>query len=127
MEIAALHCKKSVEKDFEEGMRVVVIVALTRSNYVPIVSKLFCESFIVRFQIRQQKLQEGEARTQMPPVMSPREENVEIISDDPLLEAYDACRHLFTDITYGVKPRVSAYFGALQDWFRCLEEECEDT
>ena len=46
----------------------------------------------------------------MPPVMPARQPREEVIVKDPLLEKYETHKHVFMDITYGVKPRVSSAF-----------------
>lgn len=37
----------------------------------------------------------------MPPVMDPRTEVARTLDRDPALVGFDACRYVFTDITYG--------------------------
>ncbi|OQV24710.1 28S ribosomal protein S22, mitochondrial [Hypsibius exemplaris] len=54
---------------------------------------------------RREKLKEVDMVLQMPPVMAERQPCEEVIVEDPRLEEYNSSRHVFVDITYGVKPR----------------------
>lgn len=47
-------------------------------------------------------LQRAEVKLQMPPVMKIKEENIEVLSEDPSLQNFDDSDYVFTDITYGV-------------------------
>ncbi|XP_071545292.1 small ribosomal subunit protein mS22 [Panulirus ornatus] len=42
---------------------------------------------------------------QMPPVLKERQPIKEVLSKDPALTGYDTCKHVFTDITYGLSDR----------------------
>lgn len=65
--------------------------------------KLLTEDQLNR--IREEKFREIEGRLRMPPVMPARQPREELIVNDPLLENYETHKHVFMDITYGVKPR----------------------
>lgn len=43
----------------------------------------------------------------MPPYMNPRKDNLTPLSVDPDLAGFDTSKYVFTDISYGVRDRVS--------------------
>ena len=44
---------------------------------------------------------------QMPPFMKPWQDKLKVVSDDPKIDGHDTAKYVFTDITYGIKDRVS--------------------
>jgi len=47
----------------------------------------------------------AEDKLQMPPVMEERNPSGKVLETDPELMGFDTCKHVFTDITYGVSDR----------------------
>lgn len=44
-------------------------------------------------------------RLQMPPVLSQRKDQVQILDKDPAIVGFDSAKYIFTDITFGVHDR----------------------
>ena len=52
-------------------------------------------------------------RLQIPPFMKAREPITDVLSSDPELQGLDSSKLIFTDITFGVKDRVSFWMNVL--------------
>lgn len=59
------------------------------------------------FQLENKTREHAKEKLQMPPIMSYRKPISKIYSYDPELSGIDSAKYVFTDITFGVKDRVS--------------------
>lgn len=67
--------------------------------------------FVSLHQMKTQAEKRLSIRLQMPPFMKERTPIKHILSVDPQLKGLDKSKYVFTDITFGVKDRVSAGLG----------------
>lgn len=64
-------------------------------------------------------MKKANQQLQMPPLVPIKEDVAEVLQDEPKLIGFDNAKYIFTDITYGVKEKVSsksmrAQFGAIR-------------
>ena len=64
-------------------------------------------AYIYMLQVQEQTVARARSKMQMPPVMNARSNKSVIISDDVEIDGHSKNKYVFTDITFGLRNKVS--------------------